>query len=497
MGERLIDITQQEREPLQDHCGILAAFSLRGDVPLFHGVVAGLETLQTRGYDGAGLCARSADGSTYTLKGEGTISDIFTPEMKRREMERRAKLWVAQTRYGTNGGFTQENIQPFHINHHSGEIFLLAHNGQFSLASNTQTESSDTFLFAKELQQSNGKTLDERILSTVRGKSGAFSLIIGTLNALYLIRDPRGVRPLVYGEIKGPNGFPIIVAASETEALIKMGANKFFEVMPGTMVKFSNSRDATITPLFTEKISSAACIFENVYLQDGRSKTLAPRENSTDINQAPTAITTRQKAGELLAHEAPLTADEVDLAIGVPGTGIAGGEAYARICGIPYFQAITDKEKQEDQRTFMSANTDSILAKVMRHFNFNGEALREKKVVLIDDSVVRGNVTKGLIRLLKEQYGVKEVHLRILSPPIDKTCHLGINTRKDDELIAARHGGNVAEIQKELGATSLEYLSGQGLLEAVSGDPLMKGFCMGCMAGFSYPIDEFGNDTNQ
>jgi len=495
MGERP-SIVQQEREPLQDHCGILAAFSLRGDVPLFHGVIAGLETLQTRGYDGAGLCAWSTDGNIYTFKGEGIISNIFTPEVKRREMKRSATLWVAQTRYGTNGGFTEENIQPFHINQHSGEFFFVAHNGQFSSTRGNPQIESDTYLFAKELEQSSGGTLDERILTTVKRKNGAYSLIIGTRNSLYLIRDSRGVRPLVYGEIKGPSGAPIIVAASETEALIKMGANEFFEVMPGTLVKFMDDQNKTIISLSTKRIPAAACIFENVYLQDGRSRTLAPRKKLMDINRAPTAISTRQKAGEILAREAPLTTDEVDLAIGIPGTGIAGGEAYALFCNIPYFQAITDKDRQEDQRTFMSANTDSILAKVMCHFNFNGKAVSGKRVVLIDDSVVRGNVTLGLIRLLKERYGVKEVHLRILSPPIDKTCHLGINTRKNDELIAARHGGNIKQIQKELGADSLAYLSGQGLLEAVSGDPLMKGFCMGCMAGFTHPIDEFGNNVN-
>ena len=495
MRER--DIVQFEKESLQDHCGILAAFSLKGDVRIFHHVIESLTVLQTRGYDGAGLCALSADGEIHTHKGEGMIIDVFTPKVMREEMEREAKLWMAQTRYGTKGGFIGENVQPFYTNDDPDDIFLVAHNGQFSLESgDEQSEFSDTYLFAKELEQSDGATLEERIMKLVRKKNGAFSLIIGTTDALYLIRDGRGIRPLVYGEIKSQNGAQIIVAASETEALVRMGASEFFEVMPGTVVKFSDNQHGTITSLSNEQETPACCIFEVVYLQDGGSKVLAPRENSTDINESPIVTITRQKAGEILAYEAPLTTKEVDFAIGIPGTGISGGEAYARTCGIPYFQAITDREQQRDQRTFMIAQIDSILEKVRCHFNFDSESLQGKKVVLIDDSIVRGNVTFGLIRLLKEQYGVTEVHLRILCPPIDKMCHLGINTRRNNELIAARNKGIIENIQKELRADSLAYLSAPGLLEAITGDPLIKGFCMGCMKGFKYPIDEFGNSTN-
>ena len=348
---------------------------------------------------------------------------------------------------------------------------------------------------AKELEKSVGQTWEERIVDTVRTKKGAFSLIIGTKDALYLIRDARGIRPLVYGQVMGENNTPIILAASETKALTEMGASEFSEVMPGTIIKFTNKKEPEIIKLEEANVEQASCIFENVYLGEGGSKSLNPREYSEAIDKASTILTTRQRAGEILAREAPLTKNDVDLAIGIPGTGIAGGEAYARICGIPYSKAITDKDKQ-DKRTFMSAQVDSILEKVLKHFNFNGRMLRGKRVVLIDDSIVRGNVTLGLVRLLKENYGVQEVHLRILSPPIDKICFLGINTRKQDELIAARNNGDVQKIQEEVGANSLAYLSGRGLIEAITGDSLTKGFCMGCMAGFKYPIDEFGKPTN-
>ncbi|MDO8609751.1 MAG: formyltransferase family protein [bacterium] len=489
-----INIIQNDRKPLQDHCGILAAYSLGTDIPFFHHTFNGLLTLQTRGYDGAGLCAYSTDGKTYILKGAGAITDVFTESVRLEQMYRKAKLWIAQTRYGTKGGFIAENVQPFHVSHCSGEVFFVAHNGQFSFSPGDDvTKLSDTFIFAKELEQSTGKTLDEKIFNTVKKKKGAFSLIIGTSHALYLIRDSLGIRPLVYGELTGQNKTQIIVAASETEALIRMGVTTFFEVMPGTMMKFTDDKKITTTSLSDHKYPVSLCVFENVYLMDHRSRSLAPRSKKTQINKALLVLATRQKAGEILAEEAPLTIKDVDLAIGIPGTGIDGGESYARICGIPYKQAIKDKVKQKDQRTFMSAETDLISSKVLDHFIFDEKALAGKRVVLIDDSIVRGNVSHGLVYLLKKDYKVKEIHLRVLSPPIDKICYLGINTRKNKELIAARNKGNIDEIKKELKADSLKYLSVNGLIESITGKKNTKGFCMGCMAGCSYPIDQFGN----
>lgn len=491
------NLIRDEKSPIQDHCGILAAFSLGGDVSVYNEMVSALSTLQTRGYDGAGMCALSSDGSIYTHKGEGLISDVFSSEVIREEMERRATLWVAQTRYGTKGGFIADNVQPFQVNHNSGDVFFVAHNGQFSSTPGQEpTELSDTYEFAKELEQSVGETWDERILNTIKKKNGAYSLIIGTAKALYLIRDPYGVRPLIYGEIKGDNGNSVIVAASETVALDKMGATNYREVMPGTIVKFSNDQDGIITRISEKKFPRRGCSFENIYVASGESLMLDFQEKPTDINQSPTVVAFRQKTGKILAREAPLTTKEVDFAIGIPGTGIPGGQTYARVCDLPYYQAITDKTPQNDQRTFMSANVDGILAKVMSHFNFDAQALRGKKVVLIDDSIVRGNVMLGLIRLLKEVYGVAEVHVRILSPPIDKRCYLGINTRKNDELIAAQNKGNVEEIRKKLGADSLAYLSGKGLREAMNDDSMVGNFCMACMVGYNNFIDEFGNIIN-
>ncbi len=496
------NIVQFEKEPLQDHCGILAAYSFGGDIPYFHHVVNGLQLLQTRGQDGAGLLAFSADGEVHIHKGEGMVDEVFTPDVLRKEVDRKAKLWGAQTRYGTDGGYIAENVQPFKVNHRSGDAFFVAHNGQFSAKpGSSPTKFSDSYLFTKELEQSVGETWDERVVETIKKKNGAYSLIIGTVSSLYLIRDIMGIRPLSYGKINSQNGSVIVVAASETEALSRMGATRFYEVMPGTMVKFSDNdpQNETIIPLFPKQkkfingAHLATCVFENVYISDRQSRIHAPRKYPAEINAAPMIYTMRQKSGEILAREASLTINEVDLAIGVPGTGIDGGEAYARVCGIPYHQAITDKEKQKDQRTFISANIDTILEKVMNHFNFDENILAGKRVVLIDDSIVRGNVTLGLIRLLKERYGVKEVHLRILCPPIDKTCHLGVNTRNSNELIAARNNGIVYRIGKELGADSLAYLSGEGLLEAIVGNTFIKGFCMGCMAGFKYPVDKYGN----
>ncbi len=179
------------------------------------------------------------------------------------------------------------------------------------------------------------------------------------------------------------------------------------------------------------------------------------------------------------------------MVIGVPGTGIPGGQAFAEALGLRYAQLIEDKTKQTDQRTFMHADLDSILQKVLDHFDFKAEELRGQRVCLVDDSIVRGNITTGLVRLLKEYYGVREVHIRVLSPRIDKACHFGVNTRDEQRLIA--RGKSVEEIRQKIGATTLAYLSAEGLKEALGGSPDAEGFCLGCMANHHPPVDGAGN----
>ena len=486
-----------DKRPLLDRCGIIAAFS-PVDVPFFQTGLRGLQLLQTRGYDGAGFWAVDTHGASYSYKGMGMINEVFSPEILHLYGEIHARAWVYQVRYGTSGVSDQSNVQPFVMTHRkTGDAFVVAHNGQFSVSSSTNAErASDTHRYATELSETNGRKWDERIVSSLLHKTGAWSLVIGTGHALYLARDSWGFRPLVYGHVwkKEVNGYMWVVA-SETSSLETMGASDCFELMPGTIAKITSDGLKVLDHIATTK--QALCMFENVYIQHGTGRAFLPRKSPRNIMRSPTVDDVRRRMGVILAREAPVSSNDVDMVMGIPGTGIEGGMQFARALNIPYLQAITDKSRShEEQRTFMTSSVNTIYQKVLDHFSFDAQTLKGRRVVLVDDSIVRGNITKGLIYLLREQYQVRSIHLRILCPPIDKPCHLGISTRSLIELIAARHNGDVLAIQAELKADSLLYLSAAGLREAVTKDPRARGFCMGCMVGQMYPIDAYGRSTN-
>ncbi len=484
----------EERGALQDKCGVVGIFAPR-DSALSQTGLVGLQNLQTRGYDGAGCCAITSQGKVLTHKGEGMINEVFAIEVIKKLKSKKAKTWVFQTRYGTSGSYSSDNVQPFVArNVIDPAPFVLAHNGQFiQIMTDSVANKSDTAEFVDELKNSLFPTMEQRLIHAIPQKKGAWSLIIGTQNFLYLARDPLGVRPLWYGyktDLKTKQR--IWLAASETGALVEMGVENFLEVMPGSILRIDEDGAKLI---FQQRaMGTATCVFETVYIQDGNSRAHYPRITPEEGNESFKVTEVRARCGSILAREAPLTKADVDLVVGVPGTGIPGGEAFAQELGLDYSQAITDiNSPTEEKRTFMSAQIDSILQKVLTHFDFDVEMLRGKKVVLVDDSLVRGNVTTGLVRLLKEKYQVKAVHIRILCPPIDKTCHLGVNTRKQQELIVYQHQGDLEGVRAEIGADSLAYLSAEGLLEALTGNAQAKGFCMGCMLGKRYPIDRVGN----
>lgn len=484
-------LARAEREPLQDRCGIVAAFC-EEDIPFFITGLASLYQLQTRGYDGAGFYCVTAAGQTFQYKGEGMISDVFNTDAVARYKDIKAKMWLYETRYGTDGTTRVENIQPIIAVHAmTGETFAVIHNGQFSDEEGLSGgEASDTRIFASQLAVSTEASWDERIKNMQKKKNGAWSVIVATPEGLYLMRDRYGVRPLGYGKKKDTiSNQDIWVAASETSALKVMGVSVFSEVIPNSVIKISKKgieklqeSDGIITP-------HAACIFENIYIGDGRSAIHFPRTTDLEINISPEIREFRKKCGGILAREAPLSGADVDIAIGIPGTGIVGGRSYAEALGIPYFQAITDRNPQDNPRTFMNPDINDIGRQVLSHFYFNKNFLQGLRVVLIDDSIVRANITSGVIKLMKEEFGVKGVHIRVLCPPIDKSCYLGVNTRKDSELAAARHQGNIEGIRQEIGADSLAFLSDRGLLEA-AGQP--DGFCLGCMINHYPPIDRRG-----
>ncbi len=482
-----------EYEPVLDHCGIVAVHAPKSDVAFFIKGSSALETLQTRGQDGAGVASISFTGEVQTHTGEGMLDCVFPPSIQRELSRRIAQTWVFQVRYGTNGEFRPENVQPFiGVHEFSHDRFIVAHNGQFSDGINEVDDgSSDTLRFVKELAASSGHTWTTRITSALKAKRGAWSLAIGTSDGMFLARDPYGFRPLVYGEIwHRESKQKLLVAASETSALERVGVREFTEVMPGQLLRVTE--DVVEASTHGDSVRPRPCIFETIYIHDGTSRAHLPRKNSQEINGSPAVDELRRRCGRILASEAPLTKEEVDFIVGVPGTGITGGRAYAESLGLPYVQVITDRVLQQNPRTFLAADIEHIHDLALQHFEFDTNAIKGKRIGIIDDSIVRGNIQRAVIALLRSS-GAVEVHSRSLSPPIDKGCFLGTNTRTNGELIACQQKGEVEAIQRAIGANSLAYLSAAGLREALVGDRESQRFCMGCMVGHQPPIDRNGN----
>ncbi len=481
-----------DRSSVLDHCGILAVVAPT-DGPFFPNALAAHQELQTRGYDGAGFWALTSAGVEHSRKGAGMIREVFPATAKHTKTYTKlaAKTWIFQNRYGTSGDQSPENVQPLRRVHVSGEVFVVAHNGQFSQRVSTHSSKSDTVLFANALARAPQKTWAQRLQHTLRAFSGAYSLIVATSEGMYCARDRFGFRPLVYGRLTArvPHTWGV---ASESTSLHKLGCTHITEVMPGSIIKFSDS-GVTVLKAQTKQTARAYCMFENVYIMEESTQAHLPTKAPVHIRNHPTVNLVRYRSGQILAEEAPVPKRGVDFVCGVPGTGISGAQGFANTLRIPYVQAIVDAAMPiEEQRTFMEADIDGILQKVATHFSFETDILRGKNIVLVDDSLVRGNVMTGLIQLLKQHCGVKTIHIRIVCPPIDKPCHLGISTRSATELLAHVCGNDVEKMRAHIAADSLAFLSVPGLKEAVSNSANAQGFCIGCMHGQVAPIDRFG-----
>ncbi len=263
-------IIQEEREPLQDHCGILAAYAT-GNVTFFETGLTGLKELQTRGYDGAGFWAVSAEGEYFSHKAEGTIDEAFPETAVQEAREIQAQAWVYQVRYGTNGGFIPENVQPvIKLHKKTQKVVVTAHNGEFN--DGIEDHTSDTVRFARELSETTEDTWDDRIKNLLAKKQGAWSLAIYTEDGLYLARDAYGIRPLVYGSyVDKKTGHMVWVAASETSALEAMGIHTFQEVLPGQIIRIDKEGPHVIQEHNPEH-PQAACTFEAIYLAGGPSR---------------------------------------------------------------------------------------------------------------------------------------------------------------------------------------------------------------------------------
>ncbi len=426
----------------------------------------GLFALQHRGQEAAGLAV--SDGQVIRLqKDVGLVSQVFDP-LTLSKMQ--GDYAIGHTRYSTTGSPSARNAQPFMIDTQYGTL-ALAHNGNLLNAAELRTKlmqqgvgmssTSDTEVMIMTLACSKGTTWFERLKDAIQNWVGAYSLVMLTRNQVFAVRDPWGFRPLSVGMLPNGGGH---VAASEYGALRTLGCVACREVQPGEIVALSDNA-LTVYQALKPQNPSALCTFEHIYFS---------RPDNTwggrNIHQV------RQRLGANLAAEYPV---EADVVIPIPDSSIPAAIGYATASGIPYNDGFI--KNRYIGRTFIEP-TDSLRKQgVALKYNVIMENVLNKRVVMVDDSIVRGNTTGPLIQLLKNA-GAKEVHVRITCPPITHPCFMGVDMGGNDDLIAKHL--TVPEICQQVGADSLAFLSLENMMSAIGSS---CGYCNACFTG-SYPL---------
>ena len=447
----------------REACGIIGIYAPHEDVARM--AFFGLFALQHRGQEAAGIAV--SDGRIMNLhKDVGMVSQVFTPVGL---MRLDGHFAIGHTRYSTTGSPSLRNAQPLMIETVNGPI-ALAHNGNLVNSTQLRTEmmhkgvgftsTSDSEVLAMMLACDSGNTWEARIKTAMQSWVGAYSLVLLTLDCIYAVRDPWGFRPLSVGML--PSGG--YAAASETGALRTLGCEALREVKPGEIVTM-NGKALRVQQALPAKSPSALCVFESIYFSrpdaiwDGRS-----------VHHV------RQNLGRELVRECPTEADTV---IPVPDSAIPAAIGFATESRIPYNDGFI--KNRYIGRTFIEP-TDSLRKQgVALKINVINENVVDKRIVMIDDSIVRGNTTGPIVRLLKNA-GAREVHVRITCPPIRHPCFMGVDMGTVEDLVAHQH--SVDEICELIEADSLHYLSLDGLMKAIG---RRDGYCQACFTG-EYPI---------
>lgn len=426
----------------------------------------GLLSLQHRGQEAAGISVSDTKQINYE-KGMGLLNSVFTNE---RLQTLKGINALGHTRYSTTGSSSTRNIQPYVIETAHGPL-ALAHNGNITNAAQLReellakgvglTSFSDSEVLLMMIAGAKGNTWAERIKNTMPKWEGAFSLVFQSRTGLYAVRDPWGFRPLCIGYF--PDwGYAV---ASETCALNTLGCINIREVMPGEIVVM-NYDGMNSAPGMKPKKKTAFCTFEHVYFSradsewDGRS-----------INSV------RERMGAELAREAPV---EADVVMAVPSSAIPAAIGYAKESRIVYTSGLTKNDYVG--RTFIQPTDELRQLGIRLKFNALPYNLEGERVILVDDSIVRGNTSRALVKLIRDS-GAKEVHVRVSSPPIVSPCFMGVDMGSYDELIAHRY--STEEIREFIGADSLHYLTIDGMMKAINSKTT---YCNACFTG-EYPID--------
>ncbi len=447
-------------DSLHEACGIVGIYAPGNDVA--RRAYFGLYALQHRGQESAGIAV--SDGATIVCHREmGLISSIFDEGIL---SELTGYISVGHTRYSTTGSSVVVNAQPL-LEHAEFGDMTVAHNGNLTntdaLRATLQPATvlqatSDSEVFAKAVVQAPGRTMIERIRHVMARAEGAYSIVMSTERELYAFRDPWGVRPLCYGRF--PEGGYMF--ASESCALDTVGAKYIRELEPGEIMWIDG--DLHVDKMVQKKPQSL-CMFEYIYFARPDSQL-----NHKQIYMA------RLEMGRQLALEHPADADVV---MAIPDSAIPGGKGFSEVSGLPYVEGLI--KNRYIGRTFISPDQGLRSRGVHLKFNPIVELLEGKRVVVVDDSIVRGTTTPRIVKLVRDA-GAREVHVRITSPPIIHPCYLGVDMATHDELIAANF--TIPEICEKIGADSLGFLSKDGLLRSVA---RKRGeMCLGCLTG-EYP----------
>lgn len=443
-------------------CGVFGVFGTNVEAARL--TYFGLFALQHRGQESAGIAVSDGDNLTV-YKDMGLVAQVFD-ETTLAGLP--GSLAIGHTRYSTTGSNRWENSQPV-FRHLGTNGIALAHNGnltntaELAKTADGSGSSTDSELMTDAIgtaMSERGRSLEEALAEVLPTFEGAFSLAVMDRTTLVGVRDPHGFRPLCLGRLNGA-----WIVASETAALDILGAEFVRQIAPGEMVVIDEDGPRSVFPF--EEAESKLCIFEFVYFA---------RPDSTLLGQ--TIHTSRQRMGRLLAEQAPV---EADITVPVPESGIPAAQGFAAVSGIPYVDGLV--KNRYVGRTFIQPAQAMRERGVRMKLNAMPGVIEGKRVVLVDDSIVRGSTTKQLVSIMREA-GAREVHLRISSPPYRWPCFYGMDTGDRSTLLAADL--SVDEIAAELGVDSIVYLDLDNLITATgaTADP----FCTACLTG-NYPTD--------
>ncbi len=462
-------------DELHEECGVFGMYDFGGN-DVASTIYYGLFALQHRGQESCGIAVSETNGpkgKVNSYKGMGLVNEVFTQEtldgMK-------GDIGVGHVRYSTAGASTRENAQPLVLNYVKGTL-VLAHNGNLINANELRQEleytgaifqttiDSEVIAYHIARERLTSKSVEEAVKRAAGKIKGAFSLVVMSPRKLVGARDPFGFKPLCIG--KRDDAYMI---ASETCALETIGAEYVRDVLPGEVVTITPEGISSDTSLCLPKQKEARCVFEYIYFS-----------RSDSHIDGVSVYVSRIKAGKFLAMDSPV---EADLVVGVPESGNAAALGYSMESGIPYGTAFV--KNSYVGRTFIKPKQSNRESSVRVKLNVLAEAVRGKRVIMIDDSIVRGTTSDRIVRMLREA-GAIEVHVRIASPPFLWPCYFGTDIPERKQLIA--YNRTVEEICEIIGADSLGYLSVDRLAEMVEELPI----CKGCFTG-TYPMEPPAQD---